>query len=362
MEREDIQILLVEDSRTHEVFIIEAFKRSQYPAELHVARTLAEARAYLDKTTPDLAIIDLYLPDGNGAELLKEQNTNPAYPIIIVSGQGDEHVAVGAMKAGALDYVVKTPAALTEITRVVERALREWSHIVERKQTEEELQAFAHTVSHDLRNPLTTILGYTELLLDFPRKELDEQSREFVSEIRTVGERMATLIDDLLAMATAGNIEAHAEILDIGTVVDEVVFGLSGRINELEAKVNVKMMPRVVAAKTLLMQILDNLLSNALKYGCNKGGQIGIGGERKEDKVRFYVRDHGPGIPENERDRIFDAFYRRAADKNKSGSGIGLTTVQRIVKRLKAGRIWLEETPGGGCTFWVEFEDEPQTT
>jgi signal transduction histidine kinase len=82
-----------------------------------------------------------------------------------------------------------------------------------------------------------------------------------------------------------------------------------------------------------------------------------VGGERQHNRVRFFVRDHGPGIPPEERDRIFDLFYRGSTGKHLKGTGIGLAIVQKIA-RLYQGRVWVEETPGGGATFWVEMTDE----
>jgi signal transduction histidine kinase len=105
-----------------------------------------------------------------------------------------------------------------------------------------------------------------------------------------------------------------------------------------------------------LFQVFHNLIGNAIRYGCKPGDIIEVGGERKAENVRLYVRDHGPGIPEEERDLIFEPFCRGTTGKDEKGTGIGLATVQKIA-RLYDGRAWVEETSGGGSTFWVEMVD-----
>ena len=116
-----------------------AFESRPGAVSLTVAPTLEAARSSLGESAPDLALIDLVLPDGKGIELLPAGGEEPAYPIVIMTSHGDEEVAVEAMRAGALNYVVKSPTTLTEMPQVVEGALREWGHIVERRRAEEAL-------------------------------------------------------------------------------------------------------------------------------------------------------------------------------------------------------------------------------
>ncbi|HKL48975.1 MAG TPA: PAS domain S-box protein, partial [Desulfuromonadales bacterium] len=133
-----IRLLLVEDSRTHTELICDALAPLPARIDLTVSSTLAEARGQLASSIPDLAIIDFLLPDGHGTELL-ERNADTQFPVIVLTSQGDEHVAVESMKAGALDYVVKSPESLAELPRIVERTLREWHHIQQRRCAEEAL-------------------------------------------------------------------------------------------------------------------------------------------------------------------------------------------------------------------------------
>jgi len=130
-------ILLVEDSEMHARLIREALHVWNAGARISVVSSLTEARAYLAETTPDLALIDLMLPDGRGTELLPADREQAAFPAVMLTGSGDEQTAVEVMKAGALDYLVKSGATLTDLPRIIERTLSLWSHIVRRRQAED---------------------------------------------------------------------------------------------------------------------------------------------------------------------------------------------------------------------------------
>ncbi len=165
-------------------------------------------------------------------------------------------------------------------------------------------------------------------------------------------------MEDLLVLAKVGQIEQPAEPLNTGEVVSDVVCGLAEIVTEAGAAVAIGALPTLRVPRTLLVQVFQNLIGNALRYGCKPGDVIEVGGERKGEKVQLYVRDYGPGIPKEERSRIFEVFYRGTTGKNEKGTGIGLATVQKVA-RLFDGRAWVEETPGGGSTFWVEMIDVP---
>ncbi len=131
--------MLVDDEEAHVDLIRRAFEEYGERFRLHVASSLAAARTYQHEKQPDLAIVDLLLPDGKGTELLALGDQPPSFPIVIMTSHGDERVAVEAVKAGALDYVVKSPTTLADLPRVAERALREWTHLIERQHAEEVL-------------------------------------------------------------------------------------------------------------------------------------------------------------------------------------------------------------------------------
>lgn len=235
--------------------------------------------------------------------------------------------------------------------------------ITERKQTEEklwevnrELDAFVYTVSHDLRTPISAVIGYADLLKENHRASLNDDARELLETIETQGYKMAVLVEDLLALAKAGTLPVPEQAVDSADELRYVLSELQDEIERVGAKVVVYDLPPVRVPGTLLVQIFQNLIANALRYAGSQGSPIEIGAERRGGSVRFFVRDHGVGIPGEEQARIFEAFYRGSTGRRLVGSGIGLATVGKIA-RLYQGRAWVEETPGGGATFWVEMID-----
>jgi signal transduction histidine kinase len=122
--------------------------------------------------------------------------------------------------------------------------------------------------------------------------------------------------------------------------------------------VRVGELPTVHLAPHFLAEIFENLIGNALEYAGEEGGPIEVGGQRSGQQVRFFVRDHGPGVPETEREKIFEVFFRGSTGSRCEGTGVGLAIVGKIAT-LCSGWAWVEETPGGGSTFWVELVDTP---
>ncbi len=225
------------------------------------------------------------------------------------------------------------------------------------KKANRELEGFAYTVSHDLRSPLTAIIGFAEFLNSGDRTTFDPQDRECISEIEKSGRRMLSLMEDLLVLAKVGKLECPAEPADTDRIVEGVLAELSKSYDNAEKLIRCSCLPKVRIPETLLSQLFLNLIGNALHYAGGTGKAIEVVGERKGRRVTYTVRDHGPGIPEEERSRIFEVFYRGASGRQTKGTGIGLAIVQKIAQ-LYGGHAWVEETPGGGSTFLVILRDE----
>jgi signal transduction histidine kinase len=363
MNQSALDVLLLEDEEGHIQLVLRAFE-SRPGVRLTVARTLREARARLAERTPDLAILDLLLPDGRGIELLEERRAGGLlFPAVIMTSHGDEAVAVEAMKAGALDYLVKSEDNFAQMPHFAARVLREWHHINERRAAEErlretnrELEAFVYTISHDLRSPLSPIIGYAEFLREEYGARLDATALDILGEIEGQANRMLVLLEDLLDLAHAGYLERPDEPVAAAEVVAEVLGDMEGQFPAARVVVPERL-PASYVPRTLLAQIFQNLIGNAVRYA---GGTIEVDGERENHRVCYSVRDHGPGIPLAERDRIFEVFFRGSTAEGSRGTGVGLATVRKIA-RAYGGKAWVEETPGGGSTFRVMMEDGPQT-
>jgi len=215
-----------------------------------------------------------------------------------------------------------------------------------------ELNAFVYTLSHDLSTPLTAIIGFAEVLSDQYGDQLGEGGLDLLAEIEGQGRRMEAMKDDLLTLAKMGKVPPPDHPVDVAEVLDAVVMEWKSRIVAEGVELVINPLPSIAIPETFLTQIFGNLIGNAIHYG--EGKPVEVGGEEVLGSVRYYVRDHGPGIEESERKRVFDVFYRGKTSKVRKGSGIGLATVKKIAG-LYGGRTWVEETPGGGSTFIVEF-------
>jgi PAS domain S-box-containing protein len=250
---------------------------------------------------------------------------------------------------GASGEVIEAIGIIFDITerKAIEQQLREVNR---------DLEAFVYSVSHDLRTPLTPILGYAEYLISNYQDKLDENALDCLEEIEKAGNRMLVLIEDLLLLASVGHLERPEQPVDVEALVQEVVADLGPKIITSGVTIHLQTLPTVHAPRTLLRQVFDNLIGNAIRYGGVEGGAIDVGGVQYDDRTRYYVRDHGAGIPDKERKQIFNLFCRGSTSKHTKGTGVGLALVLKIA-RLYGGEAWVEETSGGGATIFFEMEN-----
>jgi two-component system NtrC family sensor kinase len=213
---------------------------------------------------------------------------------------------------------------------------------------------FVHTVSHDLRSPLTSVIGYSELVERVG--PLNETQREFISRIQDSIQHITSLINDLLDL---GSIEAgmdtHREFVQPEGILRYTINMLDGQIKSKELKVQAEIAPALPALRAnpiRLRQVFDNVVGNAIKYS-PASSEIQISIHAEENQVILQVTDHGPGIPASDQPRIFDKFYRASnISSDVEGSGLGLAIVKNIVENHQ-GRIWVESTVGKGSSFFI---------
>jgi PAS domain S-box-containing protein len=229
------------------------------------------------------------------------------------------------------------------------------------KQANADLDAFVSTVSHDLRSPLTPLIGFSEFLLEQYAGKLDETAVSCLHEIESTGRRMQALLEDLLTLARVGQVPRPAKPVSLKRVLEEVRQECAVQILRKKVVLEIGPLPEVRVPESLLLDLLRNLLRNALCYAVERNPLIEINGEQLRDRVRLRVVDHGPGIRAEERDLIFEPFQRGFEGQQTpgSGSGVGLATVRKIA-RIYNGQVNVENTPGGGATFVVEFFDAPE--
>ncbi len=225
------------------------------------------------------------------------------------------------------------------------------------KRSKEDLERLATISVHDLQEPLRTIKGYSELLRTQSGAQLDAQAAEFLGRISAGADRLQEMITDLRRITRISAEPLGLHETDVSGVVGRVVADLDARIREAGATVKFDALPAVSANPSLLGQLFQNLIDNAIKYRGDAQPQIVISAERKDREWVFGVRDNGMGIKPEYHERIFQVFRRLHPRSEYPGTGVGLAIARKIVDK-HGGRIWVESQPAAGSTFFFTLPVE----
>lgn len=211
--------------------------------------------------------------------------------------------------------------------------------------------AFLHAVSHELRTPLTVVLGGAGLLADETLTLRPEEATDVVHRVLANAEKLERLLTDLLDLDRLGRgvIEPRRTTVDVGLTVRTVVEYLDAGDHRVDVDVTPGLKADVDGPQ--LERIVENLVANAIRH-CPPGATVTVAAEVNDDGLLVAVDDDGPGVPEEEKERLFRAFERGSASSDKPGTGIGLALVARFAE-LHGGRAWVEDRPGGGASFRV---------
>jgi DNA-binding response OmpR family regulator len=389
------RVLAVDDSITYLEMLAATLLLDGY--EVVKARSGEEALELLSVQQVDCILLDRMMPGMSGTEVCTRIKASPLrhIPLIMLTARDEREDVVEGINAGADDYVPKSAdfdvvrarlrAQLRrkqfedENRRVREellqrqsevRAAHELAHARKALLDElaikneellllnEELKSFAYTVSHDLRQPLRGMDGFSQALLERYSDAFDEQGRHYLNRIRANAVRMGNLIDGLLGLSHVTRKELQREPVRLDSLAREIALQLRDQQPEREVSFAVAEGLEVVADRQLLASALENLLGNAWKFtaGC-KPARIELGVQEVDDQRVFFVRDNGVGFDMAYSNKLFGPFQRLHAVEEFAGTGIGLATVHRIVQRHR-GRIWATSEVGAGATFFFTLGAE----
>ncbi|MFL6449341.1 MAG: sensor histidine kinase [Bryobacteraceae bacterium] len=329
---------------------------------------------------PDAQSLVQMLTEGAGCAIVAEEALTPSaidclkawlaqqppwsdtpFVVLTFTGRATRHSHRKAEELQSLGNVtlIERPVRPDTAQSSVRSALRARMRQYEIRARQEELiqaiadlEQFAHSASHDLREPLRSISIYSELVTRNYAHALDERGKDFLALIGSSARRMDALLDDLLSYAHASSISDDApEPVCPMTALNMALENLAGAIQESGAKISVGELPSVRMRESHLAQLFQNLIGNAIKYrDGRREAEIQLSSARSDGKCIFTVADNGIGVPADYRESIFGIFKRLHSDAEYSGTGMGLAICKRIVERY-GGRIWVESEPDGGAKF-----------
>jgi light-regulated signal transduction histidine kinase (bacteriophytochrome) len=264
-----------------------------------------------------------------------------------------------AVVVEASHFFAETLAAF-EVSLGADVALRQAK--VAAENANRELESFSYSVAHDLRAPLRSIDGFSHALLEDCAEQLDDRGREYLKYIRESAQRMAQLIDDLLALSRVTRTEMYRVRVDMSMLARTVAEGLQAADKHRAVTWTIQDGLWATGDARLLRAALENLLGNAWKFtGRQPEARIEFGALADKRPIVYFVRDNGAGFDMTYGDKLFGVFQRLHSAEEFEGTGIGLATVQRIVRR-HSGRVWAEGETGRGASFYFTLEDETATS
>lgn len=225
----------------------------------------------------------------------------------------------------------------------------------------QELEAFAYSVSHDLRVPLRAIDGFSRILLEDYEDTLDEEGIRLLNIVRENTAKMGHLIDDILLLSRASRQEMVLNEIDIAALAKSVYNEFQTDTNDRNIEFSVGNLPNVYGDRSMLGQVFQNLIGNAIKFTRNRETAIiEVGGKEKGKEIVYYVRDNGAGFDMKYINKLFGLFQRLHSPEEFEGTGVGLSIVQRVIRR-HGGRVWGEGSVDGGATIYFTIpKDKPK--
>jgi signal transduction histidine kinase len=389
-----LSVLVVDDDEVDRMAVRRALNRADMEISFTEVENFTAAIAILDTRSFDCVLLDYGLPDCTGQALVQAiRQISSKYPFIVLTGQGDERVAVELMKAGAVDYITKSRISTETLSRALRSAVR--THRAEKQAflANQQLQAshellvqqnqalqdhrqqiqlqnlqliqaarlksqFLATMSHELRTPLNAILGFSQLLQR--QRSLTPKQVEMVQRIHGNGKHLLEMLSEILDLSKieAGRLELQPTIFNLQAVVDSAAMELNVAAEEknlfLHTQINLTH-SEVFNDAERVRQILVSLISNAIKF--TDQGQILVKvQELSSDRLIIKVQDTGIGIAESELEHIFEPFRQvdQSTTRRHSGTGLGLAITNALVKMM-TGHISVVSQPGQGSTFRVEI-------
>ncbi|MEJ2680426.1 MAG: ATP-binding protein [Gammaproteobacteria bacterium] len=356
-------ILIADDDDGDRKQVKRALKQARLSCEITEAVNMNEVITVCENQSFDCAILDYQMPGQNGlvgVELLHKKI--PYMAIIMATGQGDEMVAAEAIKRGASDYIPKRAITAESIKHLVENALEKANLNRQVNEQREALENFAEILAHDLVAPIRNIRGFSDLITKAVEKGEHEKVSEYCQRVNKSGKRMQALIETLNEYNKVTRNDITFETVSLESALHHALENLSLVIKERNAHITHDTLPEVTGNLPQLIQLLQNLIGNGIKYCDQETPTVHISAEMRDGTCCVSIKDNGIGIPEKFYTVVFNPFKRLHSPNEEKypGTGLGLATCKKIVER-HGGNIWCEseKTKGTAFYFTISRKDLP---
>lgn len=382
--KKHLKLLIVDDDDVDRNLMCRLINKSNHVFDIDEADSISRATEYLIENRYDCMLLDYRLPDGTGPEKItyfREAANNQYLPIIVLTGNGDEHTAIESFQVGASDYMPKEDMSTSSLFRALNNSMQKASlqqrvaeqriHMIEAntilKAQNHQICSFYQTVSHELKTPLTGAREYASLVMDGIAGEVNAEQSELLGRAIECCDSLKILVNDLLDAAEFENenLVMRFETINTEKVIEDAISCLSLLPQNRGSKIifsHEAPLPDIHVDKTRINQVISNIVNNAIKF---TEGECCVKIHAQEctihNDLNIYISDNGPGIPEDASENIFDKFYqiKSSSDINNRGMGLGLFLCRKIIQ-AHDGHILVESKLGEGSTFILTIPLKPK--
>lgn len=354
------KILIIDDSPESIAAAAAVLKTADY--RLYVAVNAHIAMELITQQPPDLILLDVRMPDVDGFALcrqLKSQPVTAAIPVIFLTASDDETNIRTAFSLGASDYVTK-PFKKSELLARVNTQIQLRQQQQNLQKAYQDLDAFCASVAHDLKSPLLTMEQLAAILQQDYADQLPPAAQPITAALATKAQETIAIVDHLLAFSRASKSALRYAPIDMQRLLQELYDELTAEEPQRKIEFTVGPLPIIAGDPILIRQLLQNILSNALKYTRYKEpAQIHFTCSETNREYIFCCKDNGAGFDMRGAHRLFHVFERLHSEREFPGSGVGLAICQRIVQR-HGGSIRLTGQPDQGAECWFSLPKKPK--
>jgi signal transduction histidine kinase len=358
-----VNVLIVEDDPGDVKLVRRLLLESAHRYRVETVGEMSDAIEYLRNGKAfDVVLLDMGLPDSNGTDtVINVHRECPDIPIVVLTGLDDEDTGIGAVRIGAQDYLVKGSVTASLLTKAIRYAVERKRMEMEKRVLEQKAQMVSRLgtvgqlalgAAHEIDNPLTSVIGFAELL---QQEDVPEHVKDYLKFICDGARRVASIIDRPRAFARYHKLELT--YLSINDILTDTLGMINHQLETNNIRVSIQLapdLPWTMADAGQLQQVFLNIILNAETemLSANNKGTLSIKTEALGDAIRISFEDDGPGIPKEKLEKIFDPFFTtREVGK---GTGLGLSICHGIVTE-HGGIIYAESELGKGATFFVEL-------